>query len=485
MSGFDGITYYFKGNAHRWQVHTSDVTDHDYFGAVVPASDDWTRVVIPFQDLTQEGWGAVVPLNLQNVNMMSGLAKGGTGDTGAIWMDDVMLVETIPGLEDVAPAPVEPDMEIEDPAPPADEVIESVDIANPLQALAMATLNKGYNITNWLEEETFEDFSVYNEQYVANLRAAGFKALRLPIDLDRYITERKAYFSGESALAIEPVLFEILDAFELWTATHGLSLTVDYHQYDASMHLEDPLDVQAAVGLWSAVAEHFAGNPREDLFFEIMNEPEQAGDVGSIAPETWTPVAEQIIEAVRNHDTDRVILFGDVEWNGISSLAKRTPFADPRIIYVFHFYEPFVFTHQGASWTGMTNTHDIPYPYSPDRWSEYSQELGFDSEEQSEWIRSLAENYYKEGNRSALRNALIEAKRWAAQHNVPVICNEFGVFDRTARLEDRIRYYTDMADIFEELAIPWQHWFMLMDEATGVVDEDLKVALGLRAAVNG
>ena len=47
----------------------------------------------------------------------------------------------------------------------------------------------------------------------------------------------------------------------------------------------------------------------------------------------------------------------------------------------------------------------------------------------------------------------------------------FGAYDGTSRLEDRVRYLTDVVSIFEELQIPWQQWFMTMDKNGAVVPE--------------
>ena len=107
------------------------------------------------------------------------------------------------------------------------------------------------------------------------------------------------------------------------------------------------------------------------------------------------------------------------------------------------------------------------------------RDLGFYPDEQPSWIIDKVDAYYKEANKPAMRNALIEAKKWAVANNVPVICNEFGVLDRTSREEDRIRYYTDLIDIFEELKIPWQHWFQIMDKETGEIPPAIKTAFGL------
>jgi licheninase len=125
----------------------------------------------------------------------------------------------------------------------------------------------------------------------------------------------------------------------------------------------------------------------------------------------------------------------------------------------------------------MASTHDLPYPYSAERWSAYFGDLGFTSAMPS-WILDAARGYYHTGNRAAIRNQMVQAKRWAVANNVPVICNEFGAYDRTSRLEDRARYLTDVVSIFEELEIPWQQWFMIMD-ADGNVLPEYRAALRL------
>ncbi|HEY5959719.1 MAG TPA: cellulase family glycosylhydrolase, partial [Polyangiaceae bacterium] len=284
--------------------------------------------------------------------------------------------------------------------------------------------------------------------------------------------------TGETlSVTVHDDLWTVLDAFDAWTKAAGLSLTIDYHEYDKSITLADPDTLNLAVLLWGKVAEHFAASPREDLFFELLNEPELS--FGGTAPTQadWTALAERMVTAIRTSDPTHTILFGDVDWYGITPLSHRTPLTDPNVIYVFHNYDPFIFTHQGASWANMASTHDLPYPYAEARWSQYYSDLGFTPYMES-WILSAVRSYYRDGNHSTLRNRILEAKRWAVTNNVPVICNEFGAYDQSSRLEDRVRYYADIIGIFEELAIPWQHWFMVMD-GKGVVQPDIAAAMHL------
>src|SRR5690606_22001936 len=158
------------------------------------------------------------------------------------------------------------------PMPPELVVLDPITIENPLQQLALDHLSRGANIDSWLEAGRFEGFD-YDESYVQKLADAGFKSLRLPIDFDLYV-ERVSGTAPELTLELHEDLFTVLDSFEEWTAQSGMSLTIDYHQYDQSLDFGKQDTKDLAVALWGAVAEHFADNPREDPFFELLNEPE-------------------------------------------------------------------------------------------------------------------------------------------------------------------------------------------------------------------
>lgn len=474
-SAYSGLTYAYKGSAHFVYVYTFDVTNYDYYRVYIPYSEEWQVVYLLFSEFSQGGWdGISVPFNLDNVKQIGWEYKGATGDTGSILVDNVGFLGG-EALESDTDMDREPDLTIHEPDPPEDDTLDTIDIPNPVQALVYESLGRGYALSNWLEARKFESYD-YDDEYIQLLADNGFDSVRLPIDLDFYIEKRGDYLEGDAPFAVESTLFEILDSYESWTAEAGLGLVIDYHQYDQSLDLSDPGSVATVVQLWTAVADHFADNPREDLFFEILNEPELSCGVDAVSPSDWTAVASQIIDGIRSADTTRVILFGDVEWNNIGPLIERTPFDDERMAYVFHFYEPFIFTHQGTTSTGMHTTKNIPYPYSADRWSEYSSEFGF-GPDQADWQWEQLESYHHIGTKSWMRNRIIEVKRWSVEHNVPVVCTEFGV-NTGAGAEDTVNYYTDLADVFDELEIPWQIWFKIMDQG-GDIDPDIRSALNM------
>ena len=479
---FGGITYWYKGGAHEVHIEISDVVDYDVHLAKVAASRTWKQAVIRFKDLVQGGWGKEVPFDAKHITAISFQAKGNKNKVVAdsLFIDNLYLQDSSEVEKD------QPDMEIMDPVIPTVTFTEAeITVTNPLQEKAMKYLNKGVNFTNWLEnaDGKFKDF-MFGEKDVQILAENGFKSLRLPIDLDLYATNRDAFIAGTDAELKfdDDTLFLVLDSFVEWTAKHKMSFVIDYHEYDNSYNTTSAKDtnyIKMMAECWKHVAAHYAENTREDLFFELLNEPDMTN--GKVTAAQWTVAAQAMIDAIRSVNTKHSILFGDAQWYSITLLAKRTPFTDDNIIYVIHTYEPFAFTHQGGSWTDYATIHDIPFPYDPAKWSTVSGDFGVNKSTKS-YVKTAIKNYYKTGSKEAILEQILKAKKWAATNNVPVIINEFGALNLRSTAESRINYLTAMREICDTLQIPWTHWgytgnFSVIEN--GKLIEGLDKALGV------
>lgn len=479
FSKIGGIHYCYKGAKHSVRVETSDVTDFDVHGTQMTASTAaWKCVDVKFRDLTQEGWGAYVPFNKENINQISFHIKGGTKVTsGSLIIDNVAFLD-----EDALPADVA-DLTISAPLIPT-VTIGDIAISNPLQEKAMKYLNKGVNFTNWLEnaDGKFKKFE-FGEDDIKLLSGYGFKSLRLPIDLDLYVTNKKDFLAGKATELTfdDDTLFLVLDSFDKWTKENNMSFVIDYHEYDNSYNVTSAKDstyIKMMAGVWKHVAEHFVASEREDIFFELLNEPDMSA--GKVTAAQWTVAAQAMIDAIREVDKKHTILFGDAQWYSMSLLAKRTPFADDNIIYVIHTYEPFVFTHQGGSWTDYAAVKNIPFPYDPAKWSEYSADFGVNAGNKSKVLGAIKQ-YYKTGSKEAILEAVAKAKAWAVTNNVPVIINEFGALRDKSDAKSVLNYYKAMAEICDTLQIPWTHWGYT--GGFSVVDSEGKMYEGLAEAM--
>ena len=479
---FGGITYWYKGGAHEVHIETSDVLDYDVHLAKMPASRTWKQAIVRFKDLVQGGWGAEVPFEAKNIMAISFQAKGNRTKvvSDSLFIDNIYLQDSSEVEKD------KPDMEIKDPVIPEVTFTEAeITVTNPLQEKAMKYLNKGVSFTNWLEDANgkFKKFE-FGEKDIQILAENGFKSIRLPIDLDLYATNRDAFVKGTDAELKfdDDTLFMVLDSFVEWTGKHNMSFVIDYHEYDNSYNSTSAKDsnyVKMMAETWKHVAAHYAENTREDLFFELLNEPDMSD--GKVTAATWTTAAQAMIDAIRSVNTKHTILFGDAQWYSITLLAKRTPFTDDNIIYVIHTYEPFAFTHQGGSWTDYATIHDIPFPYDKAKWSTVSGDFGVNNSTKS-YVKTAIKNYYKTGSKEAIMVEILKAKKWAATNNVPVIINEFGALNLRSTAESRINYLTAMREICDTLQIPWTHWgytgnFSVIEN--GKLIEGLDKALGV------
>ncbi|HEU5132319.1 MAG TPA: hypothetical protein VFT26_09460, partial [Pyrinomonadaceae bacterium] len=152
-------------------------------------------------------------------------------------------------------------------------------------------------------------------------------------------------------------------------------------------------------------------------------------------------------------------------------------------IYNFHFYEPFAFTHQGATWAGphLPYYKNIPYPSSPDA-VKLVLDTVLDEPAKYNLLRYGEDNW----NAGRIDRELGMAAAWAAKHRVFITCNEFGTFRRYSKPSDRTVWTQDMRIALEKHGIGWTMWdyaggFAVVDKTNGQAQRntDLLKALGL------
>ena len=118
------------------------------------------------------------------------------------------------------------------------------------------------------------------------------------------------------------------------------------HNYDELVREPDK-HRERFVALWRQIAEHYEGYPRA-LAFELFNEPN-----GNLTADKWNQLLAETIAVVRRTNPRREIVVGPVGWNSIKELPSlELPERDRHMIVTVHYYNPFHFTHQGASWAG-------------------------------------------------------------------------------------------------------------------------------------
>jgi endoglucanase len=108
------------------------------------------------------------------------------------------------------------------------------------------------------------------------------------------------------------------------------------------------------------VAAHYAGFTNA-LAFELLNEPVKAATTA-----VMNPIYARMILEIRKTNPQRTIFVGPGKWNSIDELKNFVLPPDDNVIVTVHCYEPFYFTHQGATWAGDdTKVTGIRFPGPP------------------------------------------------------------------------------------------------------------------------
>jgi len=328
-----------------------------------------------------------------------------------------------------------------------------------------APLSKGINLSNWFND--YSDASQYSSRFTdahfVLLKQLGFTYVRIPIG--QYIL-----FNHENPSQLNPVNLQYVESAVQKAINNGLAVTLNYHT--ASDDFEKTLPLNTAnqdklTTYWKAVANYFKKYGKNEIYFEVYNEPHVAsnGSMPGISKTWWIDVQEKIIKSIRATDADHFIIAGGESWNSIDGLIALKVYKVDNVIYNFHFYEPFTFTHQGATWAGdlMAKLRDVPYPSSPDIVKPIT-DTATDTE-----VRDLISWYgQEEWNREKLEASIMRAVDWANAHNAAIICNEFGSYKDFAPRQSRLDLINDVRSIFEEKKIGWAMWEM--DEGFGFIN---------------
>lgn len=203
---------------------------------------------------------------------------------------------------------------------------------------AQMHFTRGVNLTNWFQASSAQQiqFTKFTKQDFINIKSLGCDVIRLPINLH-------AMTSGSPEYIIDPLFFTFLDSAVSWAEELQIHLLLDNHTFDPAADT-DPAIGPVLIKVWTQMADHYK-NRSEYIYYEVLNEPH------GILDKLWGQIQQSVIDSIRSVDTIHTIIVGPAGWNGYNNLNAMPVYSDTNLIYTFHFYDPFMFTHQGASWT--------------------------------------------------------------------------------------------------------------------------------------
>src|SRR5215204_7588281 len=225
-------------------------------------------------------------------------------------------------------------------------------------------LRRGINLSHWFAQANNNDYSkTHLESHttpadIELIESMGFDHVRFTLEPAPLSTvwDDPGKLNADYLRYVDAALDVIL--------SRKLAVIVDVHpadEFKVRLNKEDR-HVEAFVKFWTSFAKHLSTRDPERLFIEVINEP-MVED-----PYRWHGIQAKLISAIRSVGPQHTIIASGHRWSGLYELLSLETFSDQNVIYNFHFYEPFAFTHQGATWAGpnLSFYKNVPYPSSPE-----------------------------------------------------------------------------------------------------------------------
>ena len=145
-----------------------------------------------------------------------------------------------------------------------------------------------------------------------------------------------------------------------------LAFTNSSPLYSGALEDDDAL-VDNFTAFWRTFAAHLAATTDPEwVFIEALNEPVFEAD-----PARWAAIQRDLLAVIREQAPQHTLLATSTNWSNLDTFLEMELLDDPNVVYNFHFYNPFLFTHQGATWTwdAVRNLQTSPTPPARRQWS--------------------------------------------------------------------------------------------------------------------
>jgi endoglucanase len=239
----------------------------------------------------------------------------------------------------------------------------------------------------------------------------------------------------------DPELFDqVLDLLESRikdAEENGQTLVIDLHEIPHNPNKtidndddtwNDPDVTDMLCTYWQKVAQRLSPYVASGTIigYDLLNEPYNRDHVTGFASK-WRDIAQEIVATIRAIDKNVWIIY-EPGPGGLSTAMEYTkPLADHKVIYSFHFYEPFEYTHQNVANSLAGNAE------SPDHMESYPDATkGWDKDFLRVWLRF--------------------ADGFQARYQVPIYVGEFS----TVKWADGAgEWFEDTIDVLEERNWIW------------------------------
>ena len=344
---------------------------------------------------------------------------------------------------------------------------------NSNQKVEKFEVKRGTNVAHWLSQSGkrgVERENFITKKDISEIARMGFDHVRLPIDEEQMWDENGNRHNDA---------FQIMTNCIDWCAENNMSVIVDLHIL-RSHHFnakEKPLwtvpaEQEKFFDLWRDLSKTLKKYPNSLVAYELMNEAVADN------PEDWNSLVARAVKAIRELEPERTIVIGSNKWQQAQTFdVLKVPENDKNILLSFHFYEPFLLTHYNASWTYQKGyTGPVHYPgviLSNEEFDKLPEEM-----------QEIAKKWKgKEFDKKWILEQWQKPIQKAKKLGLPLYCGEFGIIVGPPE-KDRLNWYTDMIQLFEENGIGYANWnyksgsFGLIDDKGKRNEELIKIVSG-------
>ena len=355
------------------------------------------------------------------------------------------------------------------------------------------TFHKGINLGGWLSQyeylasqpltdmnlKTHFD-SFITEKDIRQIAAWGFDHVRLPVS--GYLL----YDQVSRKLNEQPLAY-IKNCIG-WCQTHHLNMILDLHDFRGNVYgaMDTPMPLLTEISLqehflavWSELSKHLKGygNPNRNhrqnskdgivIAFELINEVSDASHY------LWNRLYKSAVKAIRETDSNRLILVGSNFQNSAAYLNQLDLIDDPAVFYNFHYYEPQVFTHQKAHFSEEMKDYNQTVTYPGDI-SGFGKYLKSHPEYLMKYQLVAKE---RNNDRKLMEKLLKDAVDFVKFTGCSLYCGEYGVID-SAPSSEAVKWIRDLLFILDENHIGHALWnykaldFGLLDLNGNIVSEE-------------